>query len=318
MAQRNTDLHVMWALDPFEPVSAPHYHASQVVRGLVRNVGAKVTPVTIQSLAVDASTNLPARWRGKFLAVYKDAIRVRLKELRVGGTQSPVVLAGKSALISDRVATLVKYAEKTKPDLVVVTTRKKLGLRELFDDSFAETFFYRSKSPVLVFGSNQRSIRSFDHILFPTDFGAKSHRLFREVLRVARELRGRLTLLHCIDLREPLVAPTQRFITESEPERLESVHAERISRRWMREAQSSGILAQARIVETREDVAHEVLALARRKDVSLIAMQDKSSPLSADIIGSNTRQVVRNSPCPVLILKTERRVSLRTGRAEAA
>ena len=72
------------------------------------------------------------------------------------------------------------------------------------------------------------------------------------------------------------------------------------------------------MIETRNEIASEIIELVRHNNISLIAMQDKSNTLSEKVIGSNTRQVVRKAPCPVLVLKVGKRVSLRGVEKSAA
>jgi nucleotide-binding universal stress UspA family protein len=320
MARPSSPFQILWALDPFELVSEPHRQAGKIIGTFVRKFGAAVTPASVQSLALDVSANMPARWKERFLTVYEDAIRARVKELKLHSTQPPVVIPCESPVIPERVKALVRYSDKMKPDLIVVTVRKKLGLRELFDDSFAETLFYLSKIPVLIFGPHQRSAQDFSHILFPTDFSDKSRELFRDALRVAQNFHAKVSLFHVIEIGKSNQYPHHALGTselEDEPDVLRR-RALAVAQRWVNESRSLGIRVDLEITETRDEVAHEILKFARRKGVALIAMQDKSSSLSAKVIGSNTRQVVRNAPCPVLILKTGRRASLRKRPLQAA
>jgi nucleotide-binding universal stress UspA family protein len=89
----------------------------------------------------------------------------------------------------------------------------------------------------------------------------------------------------------------------------QDLDAQSIADRWISEAGAMGVSMDFHLAPGRQNPFEAILAAARRGPYSLIAMEDKSSALSTSIIGSNTRQVVRRAPCPVLVLAARSRKS---------
>ncbi len=93
---------------------------------------------------------------------------------------------------------------RSAPELVVMGTQGRTGVKRLLVGSVAEDVIRHSKRPVMVIGpiareldravSNQKQLR----ILVPTDLGKNSRPAERYALSLAKRIGGSVTLFHCL------------------------------------------------------------------------------------------------------------------------
>jgi nucleotide-binding universal stress UspA family protein len=171
--------------------------------------------------------------------------------------------------------------------------------------SFAETLLLIAKTPVLLVNPKTRIAKTFDRILFPTDFGATSADQLREVLDLADRFGAKVTLFHGIEngnealLLSSTSGPLPIFPTRS-VDHLD--HAQKHAEAWVRIAGRRKIGMDFIIHERSKKPADEIIAIARETGARLIAMQTNTGALGAAILGSTTRHVIRKSTCPVWVL----------------
>jgi nucleotide-binding universal stress UspA family protein len=73
--------------------------------------------------------------------------------------------------------------------------------------------------------------------------------------------------------------------------------------KWAEEAQSEGVSITTSVdIKQGEPVVQSILKLAK-KHPGLIAMVSKSGPTKTALLGSTTRNLVRDSPFPVWVLQ---------------
>lgn len=310
MAHFRSQLRVVWAIDPFEEIDKPQRRMAAFVRTLARDKKVQIVPVTVLRMTIEVPASAQSTLKQHFLEFSRSAVGKYLKSLRISLIEVPVVLLSEAASTIES-ARLLLRTEGREADLLLVTTRKKIGLDKIFGESFAETLLYEAKSPVLVIGPQVKSSPpKTQHILFPTDFSPASERVFQKTAELAQSLHARMTILHAPKPRalspHPLIPSVHKDEFRAIGEQ-DVWSAKAIADRWGTEAEAMGVSAKLMFIPGRQEPFEAILAETRRGSYSLIVMQDKSSPHSTNIIGSNTRQVVRHSRCPVLVLTAERR-----------
>ncbi len=308
MARLRPQYRLVWAIDPFEKQGAIHRHAARIAETFAQDRRWEVTPVSIQQLPPDLPPQALKRWKSQFQKFGEEAVSEFARRLGIKRAMTPRIDFEETPSVSARVKSFLRVSRRLKADLILVTTRRKLGLRELFNDSFAEMVLYEARVPVLVIGPQMRSVsRQLDLIFFPTDFKPHSIKIFRQVLDLASFLRSRVNIFHWVDTSEqeyhPMVWRVEGTRSEKDAKD-EAVRKERLAKRWVKMANAAGVQADYQIEVGGGDAANAILARAKRTKAALIVMQDQSSPTSATLLGSNTRQVVRRSHCPVLVLTT--------------
>lgn len=291
---------IIWALDPFETDIPAPAHLIAALGGAAAH--AKIEPVYV--LGTD-ELGLP-------VPVAEDAMIRKLARVRLPGLQTPRVVTYDGGTVGAGVNALLKHAKANGADLIITGTHSRKGLPRLFLGSFAETLLLRSQIPVLVThpksskdaGKRKGSIRK---IVFPSDLGPGSRRSFHRALALARACHARLVLVHGIPHPvEPLIQsgttllgggwlPSTEFITRAEEA------ARKTLKHWVNEALQAGVKATFTIQTAPLPVRDIVLSAARKAD--LIAMSAESGPMATALVGSVTRQVVREAQCPVWVVR---------------
>jgi universal stress protein A len=139
-------------------------------------------------------------------------------------------------------------------------------------------------------------------ILAPVDFSPFSRKAIAWAVLLASLAQARVRLLHVLpEKSRRWSAPLRRAAAEMVGD--ERRRAERL----LREFGSPGLSIEAVIVE-REDPAQSVLE-AQKDGIGLVVLGASGKTGVSAVLGSVTRRVVRDCPCPVVVLPTANRAS---------
>jgi universal stress protein A len=138
-------------------------------------------------------------------------------------------------------------------------------------------------------------------VLVPIDFSATADRALEYAIALAQQLQARLTLLHVFDL-TPLamgdpatgLPVTALDALETEAQQLLQASLERVQRAGL---QGNSLLVQGTPTQTIVDTAGE-------QGVDLIVMGTHGrTGLAHVFLGSVAEHVIRQAPCPVLVIR---------------
>ena len=141
-------------------------------------------------------------------------------------------------------------------------------------------------------------------ILVATDFSTASRPAFRTALDLAREQRGRLTIVHVL----PSVAPmgVEGYVSARMYEEMEASAREWAEKRLDRlvaEAQSVRVAARPLLLEGSTHEAIARAARSERADVVVIGTHGRTG-LERVFVGSVAARVIGTAPCPVLTVRS--------------
>jgi nucleotide-binding universal stress UspA family protein len=139
------------------------------------------------------------------------------------------------------------------------------------------------------------------HVLVPIDFSATADRALAYAIALAQQLQARLTLLHVLEMTpvtmdEMTAGVTATYLEaqETEAQRLLQASRERVQRAGL---QGESLLVQGTPTQTILDTAGE-------QGVDLIIMGTHGrTGLAHVFLGSVAEHVVRQGPCPVLVVR---------------
>lgn len=154
---------------------------------------------------------------------------------------------------------------------------------------------------------------SFKNILVPIDFSLRSYAALAAAADIATQFESKITLLHIIDVPESqrpeyqLALDTFGNHENSGKEDIPAIlFAMKETKRQLREAREKypKITFIEKVVFDR--VHRQIYSVVEGTDVDLIVMGSSgASGLGEVFIGSNTQKVIRNSSCPVLVIKDD-------------
>ena len=148
----------------------------------------------------------------------------------------------------------------------------------------------------------------YKRILVPVDGSATSMAGLGEALRLAKSQKARVRLVHIVD--EVAIFASSEGGLNIEPV-IESLKSggKRILARAAKAAAARGVRAETEMVENATSrVADVLVSRARRWRADLIVMGTHGRRgVNRLVLGSDAELVVRNSPVPVLLVRSARR-----------
>lgn len=207
---------------------------------------------------------------------------------------------------SSRPADSIKHeAEKQDADLIVMSSRRRPYAAALLG-STAETVCRTASCPVLVTRSGERrhlrsAVRAleFKKLLVASDFSSDSELALRYGLSLAQEYQSELHLLHVMT--DAKISENELAWTSRGAEGPYHVAARQLHRSVPAETHLWCDVTHV----VREGKAHrEIVSYAaeQKMDLILIGAHGQGFRLGT-LFGSNTDRVLRESPCPVLVVR---------------
>lgn len=268
-----------------------------------------IEPVTILSREDAAIGTLLKSRIGTLRIATERHLGEKLAEMGLKNLASPKVIFADGSSTQRAVTALIDYAKKTDCALIAVSSQSKKGLDRLFLGSFAETLSLQSPIPMLIVRPNERiTSGNLKRILFPTDFSQKSKEALNKVCSAFPEYKPEITLYHSYTIpiqfyMEPFAAfPLPESVIEEEYKKIES-----LGKNWVREIKNKKFPCKIIIDRKSQVVSDGVLYAAKRIKADMIAMASTTGKLGATLLGSSTRQVLRNSRRPVWVVHPEQR-----------
>lgn len=189
---------------------------------------------------------------------------------------------------------LAKMVEDRKIDLMVLGTHGRGPIKRLLLGSVADEICRHAPCPVITIGPHVASTGGkIEKILFATDFSDGSLHALYYALAFAEEHDARLILLHVVQAPNLPVDVSEQMITESE--------------RKLRSLISPETEPAKRpiFVTLLGSPADQILSLARREEVNLIAMgMHKPGAFAAHWPFEIAGQVIARAQCPVLSVRS--------------
>jgi len=192
---------------------------------------------------------------------------------------------------------LAKMVEDRKIDLLVLGTHGRGAIGRLLLGSVAEEICRHAPCPVITIGPHVKPIAGesdrIEKILFATDFSDGSIHALSYALGFAEEYDARLMLLHVVQVPNMPVNVSDQMIAESE--------------KRLRSLITSETMPTKRpiFVTLLGSPADQILALAERENVNLIAMgMHKPGAFAAHWPFEIASQVIARAHCPVLSVRS--------------
>ncbi|MGN6554255.1 MAG: universal stress protein [Verrucomicrobiota bacterium] len=180
----------------------------------------------------------------------------------------------------------------------------------------------RSHKVVLEMGSRDSTLPAISlpevrlrQILVPVDFSDCSHKALHYAASFAKQFNAEVLLLHVIISVPP---PPQMLVFEGQE--FTAAYHEETSKQLMewRDEVGSGVSVRA-VVRNGTAAHYEITEAARESNSDLIVIGNQGrTGLSRMLIGSTAERVVRNAPCPVLVIREREHDFIAESKSAAA
>lgn len=306
-------MRIIWALDAFEDNKELNQRMADYLTQIHQSTEAEVEPLYLlrENEIVLPTYEVPA-WVTDHSKTAEALFKEVLSKYNMSFLLPPKVIPHASQSHAGAADTLSHYAMKTKTDLIVVGSHGRAGFQRFILGSFAESLLLQSEIPVCVVCAHTVKTRPPKNILFPTEFGEHSKDNFRHILNLAKKLNSGVTLFHVIErpietlvdleTRPRVYNYKGRMLTlEQIVEDTVEVQTHR-AHNWVQWAEKEGVPGQFIIDNSFKAVDDLIMEAVEKTDADLVIMEAQSGPMSAAILGSYTRNIVRRSTCPVYVL----------------
>ncbi len=328
---------LLWAIDPFEEDVTFRVQLIQLLKTLCHRLHLPVEPTYVLNLSKEnelEATHLPHQRHYQQAAL--KTIQANISTVREVKFMKPKVLFQPDSYFNRLVQKLSEYAVHSGAEAIIVGTHARTGLPRLLLGSFTESLLLQSQIPVITVGPHckipsteipapivqppklkiLRDAMSPDKdstlkILFSTDLTESSERMYPYLLNFAEKLNAEIILFHVEAHRIEPVLQTGSYLLGGgwvgAPEQVtpQDVATEELLRQWVARGLERGIQVRSEVGMQRGSIAELITQKAVDSQSDWIAMAAESGPMRAWAIGSITRHVVRNAPCPVWILRPD-------------
>ncbi len=302
---------ILWPIDAFDDLPDLHAKAMTILSRSGRKHELEVHPVFVLSpVEIGLAQEQAGKWEEVYAPASKQALAEKLKGIALPGMLEPKVLAQNQHSVKASVDLLERYSEANRCDLVLMGSHGRRGFSRMMLGSFAEEMILRSSAPVLVMGTKSRGWSDRElQILLPTDLSDVHSPIFQQTFALASNLGAKVTVLSAIPRPVEQAFQSGAYLLgggwisvpnymSQERERLEA-----LADRALADVAAKDV-PHARLVDDSViSVTESVLNHAETLPADLIVMAAQSGRLSAALIGSITRHVVRAAPCAVLVMR---------------
>lgn len=306
-------MRIIWAIDAFEDQQDLTLKMAQFIARIHEQTEAEVEPVyLLRENEIILPTYEVPTWVVDHSKTAESMFQEILKDLEMPFLLSPKVIPHSAQSHSGTAEILSNYATRTHADLIVVGSHAREGMQRFLLGSFAESLLLQAAVPVCVITADSSFQTKSHNILFPTEFGEHSKDNFHHTVNFARKLHAGIILLHAITRPAESVfdveARNQVYRYKGRLLSLDQIIEEQFeaqsqrAQQWAKWATDQGVPTEVLIDQSYRNVDEIILRTARDRDATLVMMEAQSGPMSAALLGSFTRNVIRKAHCPVYVI----------------
>ncbi len=230
-----------------------------------------------------------------------------VRKLEVPGLQYPKVISDSGFSLSASAKALDAFGKKHHCDAILCMTHSKSGLKNAILGSFAEALVSRSKTSLFLVHPKTPPRFKFQKSLFTTDLSPQSRSAFKKFLSFAAEFKSSINVLHCAfqqsDWATALAMVESFQYLSGLPMNMKESSLKK-DQTWFEEtARRQGVKAKFLISRHYHQVADEILKSAKKQGADYLSMASHSGPVSAMLLGSTAKKVLRLSTRPILVIK---------------
>lgn len=283
---------IFWAFDPFQENKNLNLMGKKIIEKLFDPKKDSINAVYIASKAeAELTTAFNVTQEERYSTYPKSMIREQLKKLDMDYMNVEVIPSAKIAL-SATIKEFVKFNTDHKTDLLIIASNSKTLLPRLVFGSFCETLIHSAECDLLVYHQETKiDLESTKKILYAHDFTDKGDTGLKRVIEYAKNWSAQLTIVHVPMFLSDMTYENFKEITEKRAFELEG------------NLLKQDIPFEVIINYDVKPIDSIILDVAEKKDVDFIAVTASSNKLTALLGGSTTRQILRESKLPILVIK---------------
>jgi nucleotide-binding universal stress UspA family protein len=289
---------ILWAFNPFDVNRKLQRVALATVKAIAGARDQLEAVYVASPVEIDLATAFDVPVGLRFSVYPKKRVEQALRKLGFKQIRA-TVLTHDSLSMTVSARALAAHAAREKADITLVASHARTGVSRLFLGSFAETLVHLSKTDLLVFHEGTRAgKRAPRNLLFAHDLSRDGDRGFEKALAYAKRWKCALHVIHVPEPAYGIHFDDQNPKVESYRKRVRN-KIQGIESRLKRSRLEGSVVIDMRWAP----ISELILSQAQRVHADLLLVFAKSGRLAGFMGGSVTRQVLRASVAPVLVLK---------------
>lgn len=283
---------IFWAFDPFQENKNLNLLGKKIIEKLFDPQKDSINAVYIASKAeAELTTAFNVTEEERYSTYPKNIILEQLSKLDMNYMNAEVIPSSKIAL-SATIKEFVKFNSEHKTDLLVIASNSKTLLPRLIFGSFCETLIHSAECDLLVYHQETKiDLEATKKILYAHDFTEKGDAGLKRVIEYARNWSANLTIVHIPMFLSDMSYDSFKEMTEKRAQEVKNYVNE------------YNIPFEVIVSYDVKPIDSIILDVATKKDADFIAVTASSNKLTALLGGSTTRQILRESKLPTLVLK---------------
>ncbi len=279
----------IWAFDPFQSNKELDTFGRKIIHSLFDSKDT-ITAVYVASNAetqLSTAYDVPAEER--YSSYPKNIILNKLQKLKMNQVKIDI-LFNKKISLSSTIQEIVNYSAKENVDMIVIATNSKKTLPKMIFGSFCETLIHSSSCDLLTY--HQKTLyKSPKNIFYAHDFSKKGDAGLERIMEYAKKWKAKITVIHIPMFEGDTTYDKFKLKTQKQADEVQKL------------LMTNKIAGKVIINYELKSVHKTILSAAKKSKADIVAVSAQASKLTAFLGGSVSRQVLRESKIPTLILK---------------
>ncbi len=289
---------ILWTFDPFEKNKQLRFFGKKLLLNLF-DKSDKVKAVYMASRSeINLTTAFDVPKKNRFTIYPKKLIKSELKKLNLMKIDV-VVIPELSMSTTASVKKLASFAKESKTDLIVISTHGKVGLPRFILGSFAESLVHSAQTNVLLYNQKTKLSKTPKKLVYAHDFSRKGADGLPQVLDYANKWNASLVIVHVPE-------SNYSFSFQGPDEDAESYrkYVNDVAIQIEQTVRRRGIPCEIFIEPSwKKSASQSILDTVKKVNADIAIVTAKSGKMAALLGGGVTRNIIRESRVPTLILK---------------
>ena len=282
---------ILWAFTPFDQNENLHKIGKKIITTLFNKKDSYEVIYVASNAEAELATAFNIPVKDRYLNYPKKLIQAQLKKLSIKKMKVNI-LSENSISLTATVKKVVTYSKENKTSLIIIATNSKKFLPRAILGSFAETLVHLSVCDLLIFHQKTKlNSKAVENIIYAHDFSPKGTKGLEKVIVYVKKWNSLLTVVHVPIPEIGMELHEFKVNTDKKVLKLEN-YLKKHKVRYV-------ITLEYKI----SPISETLISIAGKSKGSIIALTAQTNQLAALLGGSVTRQVLRESILPTLVLK---------------
>ncbi|MBT4760442.1 MAG: universal stress protein [Bdellovibrionaceae bacterium] len=298
---------IRWAFDPFTKQENTWHRAVEFLYNMQDSKEAEVIPTYVMGSEVSDWVTKSMAYEGvDMYHTISEVCLAKLKELDTRESfNAPEIIESSTGSKRSDASIMAKSLDGI--DLLVVNTHAQKGLERFFIGSFAENLLLQCSTPMAFISPHTDKVNALNKGLYPTDLLASSKPVFDDYLEQSFNTAKQVVLYSKYFHPETSFYSSTSVMLGGGPISLnqyyedQSLNKEKQAAHWQDSAKSLDIKTEVILDDSAHPMAESIVNTAKENNCDLIYMPSFSSTMDTVLVGSIAREVIRQSPLPVIV-----------------